>query len=775
MRTSLFGLVSACLIGVAASAPLFAQLDPNRGGLHLRVEPQATLYIDGRLVTAVAAEHFAPLAPGVHRLRLVHSDFEDLRRTIDVRAGETIQLTVGLRNQALPRQRAGTKKPVAAAVTNEDLRGAITFYGEGDFAAAGSVLDAVLKDLAGVPRAMRDRAAAAIYYGATLVELARVRDSGVAFALARQLDRTLQPTAAEFSPDVLTAWKGSATVPFTDLPSLSEPATPPPGSPGPPGPTPTPTSVVPAPPSVSAPAAPPPAANPGPAVVLSPAAGGSAPPEPAPTPVDTSSGVAPPAPPHVEDFVVESDATTTLDVVEVTATGTCEGALAFDREAKILAWEGKAASCRQAFRAPFAEIRNPAAAPRGGLLLQFRSDRPSMRVMPRPDGDVVAADAVPMTLAELPASTRVNMRRAQRAMTRALGRPVSDSIFGLQVDVPLEELVANPADYDGSAVRVSGPLGLGPARGQFVIGTQPNVLNLMPGGVTAALLQSNALQWLGKELVVTGTFSRPPAMPGARTPPLHALTVSSAEPASDLALTGDAVTSTIEAITTTPPSSRETVRVVGQFRGLNSYGDLPSTDRRQFSWVIKDGAFAVWVTGRKPEGSGFRLESGNRADMQAWVAVTGSVEEIRGAVYLKADNIELVPAPVAGRVTEVPVGPAASTTPAAIGFVAPVPDIEEATPEQQFVVRFSKPMKEASFEGHVAMRYADAPSAPFPGVSVTYYTDRTHSVMVDPGTVLEAGRTVELVFEAGIEDLYGVPFVTASSGPRVLKWRVAGK
>ncbi len=47
----------------------------------------------------------------------------------------------------------------------------------------------------------------------------------------------------------------------------------------------------------------------------------------------------------------------------------------------------------------------------------------------------------------------------------------------------------------------------------------------------------------------------------------------------------------------------ETVKVVGQFRGKNLFGDLEDTAEPDDGWVIKDGAFAVWVVGKKPKGA----------------------------------------------------------------------------------------------------------------------------------------------------------------------------
>lgn len=39
--------------------------------------------------------------------------------------------------------------------------------------------------------------------------------------------------------------------------------------------------------------------------------------------------------------------------------------------------------------------------------------------------------------------------------------------------------------------------------------------------------------------------------------------------------------------------------------------------------------------------------------------------------------------------------------------------------------------------------------------------------------VLARGRTVELLFLPGIQDVDGVPFVSDGSAPRVLTWKIA--
>lgn len=91
----------------------------------------------------------------------------------------------------------------------------------------------------------------------------------------------------------------------------------------------------------------------------------------------------------------------------------------------------------------------------------------------------------------------------------------------------------------------------------------------------------------------------------------------------------------------------ETVKVVGQFRGRNLFGDLDDTSVPDDGWVIKDGAFAVWVVGKKPKGSGWSLDPASRSDAARWVQVTGTLDRKGKVTRLKALEVALIAAPAA--------------------------------------------------------------------------------------------------------------------------------
>jgi len=91
------------------------------------------------------------------------------------------------------------------------------------------------------------------------------------------------------------------------------------------------------------------------------------------------------------------------------------------------------------------------------------------------------------------------------------------------------------------------------------------------------------------------------------------------------------------------------VRVYGQFRGRNLFGDLPPTTARgQGDWVLKDGDTALWVVGKEPKGQGWKLDLQYRGDSKNWLDVEGKPEVENGVLYLKASKVLMSKAPPSG-------------------------------------------------------------------------------------------------------------------------------
>jgi hypothetical protein len=733
---SLFVPVVVVVVAATAQAQTPAGA---RGTLLVRMAAPAAVYVDGRLVAGDRGDHRLELPAGLHRLRIVHADYVDLLRVVDVGADQArtiaIDLTVRGVRKAPATRRTEARRPPAA--TDAELLKAIGFVKEGDFEPAAQTLEAVVRSLANVPRLIREQAIAYLYLGICYAELEQIPAAQKALAHAQQLDPSVAPRASEFSPYVLRLWEEARTIDPDDGSAVAAP------------PASAPSEITTAAPAPTLPS--------------------EASPLPAP-----ETAVGPPAATATAadaEFIDETDAGLAFRFV-LKGDAPCAGVLTVERESRNVSWE-PSAGCSTAFRAPAAEVRSPAAGPFGGVLLQFRSDRPAMTLVPGPDGDLLEPGVEPMHLNDLPPPTRVNLRRAIRELSVALGRRGSDSIFGLQVDLPLEELVANHADFESASVRTRGTLNV--ARGnRYELKGETETVQLLPTPATSQLLLSKAAAWKGQEVQIGGVFSRVQRRVNrdAADDPRFAVAVSSIEPV-DGEYAGPARPVTIKEVTTNPPGNDELVRVIGRYRGSNMFGDLPSDSRRAIDdWVIKDGPFAVWVTGRKADRDGMNVGANAVRDSRLWVAVTGKIEERKGMVYLRARRIEAIPPPdTAGVPVSGGLAVARPTPPADIAFLAPVAGIESATTDQQFLVRFTKPMDESTLRNRVQVRYADAPDVSLPRTSVTYYAERMFSIMVDPGEALQPGRTVELVLLPGIKGADGQP-LAANTDPRVLKWMV---
>jgi hypothetical protein len=212
----------------------------------------------------------------------------------------------------------------------------------------------------------------------------------------------------------------------------------------------------------------------------------------------------------------------------------------------------------------------------------------------------------------------------------------------------------------------------------------------------------------------------------------------------------------------------QTVRVVGQFRGKNLYGDLPSRSQRQSSdWVIKDDAFAVWVWGKQPKGAGWELDSDLKTDTGRWVEVVGSVETRNGITYLKAVQVALAspPSPAAAVAAATPVPERPKVAPVVV-FALPPDGDEEVASDTVFVVQFSKDMDETTFANRVMLRYA-GPTVPgdraFDALTLTYDAGK-RALTVDPRDVFRSGRAVELLLLPGILDVDGLPLTPRAPG-----------
>jgi Big-like domain-containing protein len=338
--------------------------------------------------------------------------------------------------------------------------------------------------------------------------------------------------------------------------------------------------------------------------------------------------------------------------------------------------------------------------------------------------------------------------------------------YGTPVEVALSDLVQSGSAYEGRAIRTKGQLEFESAQGGRQYALRDNFgsrILLVPVREVAAHWDDEAMKMTGKEVEVTGLF-RSGSQQGGVT------TISGAiqfwkylgPPEEDEKAVTAAPTLPLESLVTHPDKQEgRLVRVVGQFRGRNLFGDLPgSSERSRSDWVIKDDVFAVWVTGKKPKGTGWELDSSLKRDTGHWIEVIGRVEAHGPIVYLRAVRVMQGAAPKPSALAQAPTPPPERPlAPPVVVFALPLDGEADIPRQSRFVVQFSKDMDEATFKGRVVLRY---PGRTMPGdreldaVAATYDGGR-RALTVDPGDLLRPGRQIELLLLPGIADVDGIP------------------
>lgn len=86
-----------------------------------------------------------------------------------------------------------------------------------------------------------------------------------------------------------------------------------------------------------------------------------------------------------------------------------------------------------------------------------------------------------------------------------------------------------------------------------------------------------------------------------------------------------------------------TILARGSFRGRNLFAEMPAESALTAEdWVLADGPFFVWITGKGPRGRGFALDPQSRADAVQRLEVEGRVDVKNGLVYVRAKDVRLI-------------------------------------------------------------------------------------------------------------------------------------
>lgn len=495
------------------------------------------------------------------------------------------------------------------------------------------------------------------------------------------------------------------------------------------------------------------------------------------------------------------------------------GTLVVDPNRRAVTWEGAPGEhgCRRGLEAPFARVRAVRLEPRGVLRLELRGeprDRwlfvpvphaawlvqassalvrgflPDLRetlvsgardaaAMPASGsaafmGAQVRPDLVP---AEVSADLRLALERVQRALERPAlpSAAVQEALHGSPRDVAVADLLEAAAAHEARAVRVRGVVERARDRGLVLVDGEARV-RVAPSPELAALVEAAGRDWIGEEVEFAGVFRRARSA-GNRGGPQHEVLFweyqgpdVAAESSADAVLTVS-----LRQLLERPSSLvGRTVRVVGNFRGRNLFGDLERGGPRG-AWVLKAKRHAIWVTGHGPSGRGFKLDSHVVGRTSRWLEVLGTVETRDGRPLLRARKVAL-----AAPATFVWTGPRLRASDPRPDVVFTLPLLGEEVPanDGRLLIQFSSYMDGDSFEGRVRVWWGTDASADREATRARFTYDAVRRVLlVDPGEPLSPGGTVEVHLLRGIEDVHAA-VLDPPSGPgpfeaaRVLRWRV---
>jgi len=143
------------------------------------------------------------------------------------------------------------------------------------------------------------------------------------------------------------------------------------------------------------------------------------------------------------------------------------------------------------------------------------------------------------------------------------------------------------------------------------------------------------------------------------------------------------------------------VKVSGQFRGRNLYGDAPQgPGLSQWDFVLRSADAAVWITGLRPRGRGFNLDVGARVDTGTWLETSGIVREGKGLVWIEGQQIALTTPTLETRNAEVPPIPQMGPPPEVI-FSDPAEGEVDVPLKAPIRLQFSREMNPDTFKGNV--------------------------------------------------------------------------
>ena len=206
------------------------------------------------------------------------------------------------------------------------------------------------------------------------------------------------------------------------------------------------------------------------------------------------------------------------------------------------------------------------------------------------------------------------------------------------------------------------------------------------------------------------------------------------------------------------------VTVVGQFRGRNLFGDLPSAPAKsRYDFVLRSADASVWVTDLRPRGKGFDLSVDARVDTGRWLQVTGTVSQDRGLVAIAGAAVVTTTAPEAAPVEEETAPPPLES--AEVVFSSPYEGETDVAVTSVVRIQFSRGIDPKTIPGNIRVTYVGvAPTAAAEAPTVQFdatYDAGTRAIQLKFAQPLDGFRTVRIEVLEGLK---------AFDGAAVMPW-----
>jgi hypothetical protein len=206
------------------------------------------------------------------------------------------------------------------------------------------------------------------------------------------------------------------------------------------------------------------------------------------------------------------------------------------------------------------------------------------------------------------------------------------------------------------------------------------------------------------------------------------------------------------------------VTVVGQFRGRNLFGDLPSAPAKsRYDFVLRSADAAIWVTDLRPRGRGFDLSVDARVDTGRWLQVTGVVAQDRGLVTITGTTVAAATAPEAEPVEEEAAPPPPPLETAEVVFSSPYEGETDVPVASSVRIQFSRGIDPKSIDGQIRASYVGGPPEGAAPLEFQHtYDGGTRAIELKFAQPFERFRTLRIELLEGLKAFDGAPVKPAT-------------